>query len=209
MVKRAFDILLSGLGLILLSPVLILAAVLVKLSSPGPVLFRQERIGRRFHPFYIYKFRSMVADAPKMGRPITIGDDPRITRLGRFLRKTKIDELPQLLNVLNGDMSLVGPRPEARCYVELFRQDYEAILRIRPGITDLASIRYRDEAAILAQAEDPEEEYVRRVLPEKIRLAREYVGHASLWLDLSIIVQTLCKLFHDRASSFHCAGPQQ
>jgi lipopolysaccharide/colanic/teichoic acid biosynthesis glycosyltransferase len=201
MLKRALDILLAGLGSLLLSPVLIAVAVLVRLTSSGPILFRQERIGRGFRPFRILKFRTMVADAANRGGPITIGDDPRITRVGRFLRRTKLDELPQLFNVLKGDMSLVGPRPEAPCYVEMFRQDYETILQVRPGVTDLASIKYRQEAELLAQADDPEKEYVSRVLPEKMRLAKEYVESSSVWLDLRIIMRTLLTLSRDRVSA--------
>lgn len=196
--KRTCDLVGAILGLVLLSPLLLAAAVLVRLGSPGPVFFRQQRIGRGFRPFWIYKFRTMVQDAPARGRAITVGQDPRITPLGRILRKTKIDELPQLLNVLRGDMSLVGPRPEVRRYVELFREDYVEILRVRPGITDLASIRFRDESAVLGQAEDPEAEYVRRILPEKIRLAQEYVRSQSLGTDLGLILRTVIKLFADR-----------
>jgi lipopolysaccharide/colanic/teichoic acid biosynthesis glycosyltransferase len=194
MMKRFVDVVVSLTGLLMLSPVLLMTAVLVKLTSRGPVLFRQQRVGLRFRPFFIYKFRSMVPDAPKRGAAITFGDDPRITRVGRILRKTKIDELPQLFNVFRGDMSLVGPRPEVPRYVEMFRQDYEEILRVRPGITDLASIEYCDEATILGNAENPEEEYVRRVLPEKIRLAKEYVRRSSLALDFSIIIKTVAAI---------------
>jgi lipopolysaccharide/colanic/teichoic acid biosynthesis glycosyltransferase len=181
----------AAVGLLLLSPLLVAVALLVRLTSPGPVFFRQERMGRGFRPFRIYKFRSMVEDAPRTGSSVTFGADPRITSVGRFLRATKIDELPQLINVLLGDMSLVGPRPEVPKYVEMFRADYEAILRVRPGITDLASIKYRNEAELLGRAEDPEKEYVAHVLPEKIRLAKEYVQDPSLWLDLMIILKTI------------------
>jgi lipopolysaccharide/colanic/teichoic acid biosynthesis glycosyltransferase len=198
LLKRAFDILVAVAGLMLLSPFLLAAALLVKLTSRGPVLFRQERMGRNFRPFLICKFRTMVQDAPKRGRAITVGDDPRITSVGRVLRRTKIDELPQLLNVLRGDMSLVGPRPELPQYVELFHRDYETILQVRPGITDLASLRYRDEAAILNRAADPGEEYVRRVLPEKIRLARQYLRRASFLFDLFILAMTAWLLVWDR-----------
>ena len=191
MLKRIFDFTASVIGLIMLLPLLLLAAVLVKLSSHGPALFRQERVGHVGRAFYILKFRTMVADAPKKGGQITFGADPRITPIGRFLRKTKIDELPQLFNVLRGDMSLVGPRPEVRKYVEMFADDYKDILRVRPGITDLASVKYRDEAAILGKAADPEREYVERVLPEKIKLAKEYVRRQSLFFDLWIIFATL------------------
>jgi lipopolysaccharide/colanic/teichoic acid biosynthesis glycosyltransferase len=142
--KRLFDIVASAAGLILLSPVMLLTALLIKLDSRGPVFFKQQRVGKGFRPFLIYKFRTMVEDAPQRGSSITVGADPRITRIGRFLRKTKFDELPQLINVLKGDMSLVGPRPEVPRYVEMFRDDYEEILRVRPGITDTASLKYED-----------------------------------------------------------------
>lgn len=195
--KRTMDVMASALGLLLASPVLVIVAGLVKITSPGPVFFRQQRIGQGFRPFTIYKFRTMVADAPARGRAITVGDDPRITRIGRLLRKTKIDELPQLINVLRGDMSLVGPRPEVPRYVEMFRQDYADILQVRPGITDPASLQYRDEATVLARAEDPEEEYVRRILPEKIRVAKQYVRSHSAATDVWLILQTVCKLLGD------------
>lgn len=136
----------------------------------------------------------MVRDAPRRGGPITFGKDPRITRVGGLLRRTKLDELPQLFNVLKGEMSLVGPRPEVRRYVEMFRQDYEEILRVRPGFTDLASLEYWNEAELLGRSQNPEEEYVRRILPEKIRLAREYLGRSSPSFDLILILKTLFKL---------------
>jgi lipopolysaccharide/colanic/teichoic acid biosynthesis glycosyltransferase len=195
LMKRLFDIVVSLAGLVLLSPLLLLVAVLVKADSRGPIFFRQERMGRGFRSFSIYKFRTMVWDASRKGQSITVGNDPRITPAGRFLRATKIDELPQLINVLKGEMSFVGPRPEIRQYVELFRKDYEEILKIRPGITDLASVKYRDEAAILGRSENPEDEYVRRVLPEKIELAKEYLRRSSLFFDLSLIFKTLFSLF--------------
>ncbi|MGO9114286.1 MAG: sugar transferase [Thermoguttaceae bacterium] len=191
MLKRLLDMTVAAAGLLVLSPLLAVVALLVRLTSRGPVFFRQERMGRDFRPFRIYKFRSMVEDAPRKGNSVTFGADPRITRLGRFLRATKIDELPQLINVLLGDMSLVGPRPEVRKYVEMFRDDYEEILRVRPGITDPASIKYRNESELLGRVEDPENEYIARVLPEKIRLAKEYAQNSSLWLDLMIILKTI------------------
>ncbi len=197
MLKRALDIFAAGIGLLVLLPLLLLTAIMVKLTSHGPALFRQERIGRSEKPFFILKFRSMVADAPNRGGQLTHGADPRITTIGRLIRKTKIDELPQLFNVLRGEMSLVGPRPEVRKYVDMFAEDYKEILRVRPGITDLASVKYRDEAAILGAAADPEREYVERVLPEKIRLAREYVKRQSLLLDLGIIFGTLFHIARD------------
>lgn len=197
MAKRTFDLVASAMGLLLLSPLFALIALWVKLDSSGPVFHRGQRVGRKFRVFEILKFRTMVADAPSRGGPITIGDDPRITRAGRLLRRTKLDELPQLINVLLGDMSLVGPRPEARCFVAMFRQDYDTILQVRPGITDLASLKYRNEAAILAQAENPEQEYVARVLPEKIRFAKQYVAGRSLRFDLMIIARTVLQLLGD------------
>lgn len=192
--KRAFDLTAATLGLVLLSPLLAAVALAIRLDSPGPVLFWQRRVGRHFRPYWICKFRTMVDGAAKQGPPLTAGDDPRITRLGRLLRRTKIDELPQLFNVVKGEMSLVGPRPEVPRYVELFRRDYEEILAVRPGITDLASLVYCDEASLLAQAEHPEEEYVRRVLPAKLALSRQYLQRASLRFDLIMILKTISRL---------------
>jgi lipopolysaccharide/colanic/teichoic acid biosynthesis glycosyltransferase len=193
--KRLFDILAAIMSLLLLSPVLPLVALLIKLDSRGPIFFAQERVGKGFRPFLIYKFRTMVQDAPHQGGPITFGDDARITRVGWLLRKTKLDELPQVINVLNGEMSLVGPRPEVPQYVQLFRKDYEEILQVRPGITDLASLKYRDEAALLAKSKNPEQEYVEHVLPDKIKLAKEYVKKSSFLFDLGLILKTPLRLF--------------
>ena len=189
--KRTFDVCISSLSLLLLSPVLLAIAIAVKLDSAGPVFFRQERVGRGFRPFRIFKFRTMVVDAPLRGGQITSGhDDPRITRVGRFLRRWKLDELPQLLNVVAGEMSLVGPRPEVPRYVEMFRSDYADILRVRPGITDLASIKFRDEASLLSGKSNPEDTYVREILPAKVSLAHEYIAQASFGLDLRILFRT-------------------
>lgn len=194
--KRILDIALSLIGLIFLLPLLLLAAILIKLDSPGPVFFRQERVGRGFRPFLIDKFRTMVQDSQAQGPSITFGRDPRITRVGWFLRKSKIDELPQLFNVFKGDMTFVGPRPEVPRYVELFKHDYEEILTVRPGITDLASLKYRDEAALLGNADNPEQEYLTRVLPDKISLGKEYIKRSSISFDLKLISKTLLKLVH-------------
>jgi lipopolysaccharide/colanic/teichoic acid biosynthesis glycosyltransferase len=196
--KRAFDIIVSLAGLVVLLPLFLIVAIAIKLDSPGPVIFRQRRMGRGFSPFFICKFRTMAQGA--RGLSITVSGDARVTRVGRFIRKTKIDELPQLINVLKGDMALVGPRPEMPHYVELFRKDYEEILRIRPGITDLASLKYRDEAAILGQSENPEEEYVRRVLPDKIQLAKDYMLRSSFLFDVHLIFRTLVTLFETRTA---------
>jgi lipopolysaccharide/colanic/teichoic acid biosynthesis glycosyltransferase len=193
MIKQAFDLVVASLGLVVLAPVMGVVALMIKWDSPGPVFFKQERIGKGFKPFVIYKFRTMVQDASRLGG-LTLGQDPRITRVGRLLRKTKIDELPQLINILRGEMSLVGPRPEVRRYVELFRDDYQEILKIRPGITDMASLKYRDEVEVLAQSGNAEESYIRHVLPDKIHLAKEYLGGSSFWFDLTLILRTLLSL---------------
>ena len=195
LLKRAFDLALASLGLLLLSPLLLLAAALIKLDSRGAVFFKQERIGRGFRPFLIYKLRTMVEHAPQLGPDITVGEDPRITRVGRLLRRTKIDEVPQLLNVVKGDMSLVGPRPELPEYVQAFHQQYEEILSVRPGITDLASLKFIDEASLLARASDPELIYREYVLPQKLVLARQYVREHSLRLDAMLLVRTLGGVF--------------
>lgn len=194
MIKRGFDVLASLTGLVLLSPVLAVVALAIKLTSPGPVFFRQERVGRGFRRFEILKFRTMVPDAPKLGGQLTAGEDPRITRVGRLLRKTKLDELPQLINVVKGDMSFVGPRPEVPRYVEIFRDDYRELLTVRPGITDLASLKYRDESEVLGRSSDPETTYVEQVLPEKIALGKQYLRRSSLWFDVGLIFKTLFRL---------------
>jgi lipopolysaccharide/colanic/teichoic acid biosynthesis glycosyltransferase len=199
-IKRVFDIVVAGVGLILLLPVMIIVALLIKSDSQGSVFFKQQRMGKGFRPFWIYKFRTMKENSELAGRLVTVGEDPRITRVGRFLRKTKIDELPQLINVLKGDMSFVGPRPEVPRFVELFQREYAEILAIRPGITDLASLKYQDEASLLAKAEDPEEEYLQHVLPDKIRLAKDYLQHSSLFFDLWLIAKTLFKVLNYRTS---------
>ena len=198
--KRALDIMAALFGLIMLAPLFVVVAILITTDSPGPVFFRQERIGRGFRPFWIYKFRTMVKDAPDRGGALTASGDPRVTRIGKILRQTKIDELPQLINILRGDMSLVGPRPEVCQYVELFRKNYETILAVRPGITDPASLKYRDESAILARSENPEQEYIRRVLPDKLKLGEEYVRQSSLVLDLVVIFKTILAVIPGRCA---------
>jgi lipopolysaccharide/colanic/teichoic acid biosynthesis glycosyltransferase len=189
LVKRLFDIVAAGLGLLLLWPVLLAAAVWVKLDSPGPALFRQTRVGRLGVPFTIHKFRTMRV-AP--GAAITVGADPRITRAGQVLRQTKLDELPQLWDVLRGAMSLVGPRPELPKYVELYPAELrERVLSVRPGITDPASLAFSHEAELLAAAADPEREYREVILPAKLRLSADYASRASLLTDLGLILATL------------------
>jgi lipopolysaccharide/colanic/teichoic acid biosynthesis glycosyltransferase len=192
--KRVFDFTLSGLALFFAGPVLGLVAILIKLDSAGPVFFKQERMGQGFRPFFIYKLRTMIHQADTQGPFITAGKDSRVTRVGAFLRRTKIDELPQLINVLKGEMSLVGPRPEVPKYTEMFRQDYEEILCIRPGITDLASLKYRHEAELLGQSANPEEQYLTQILPDKIRLAKEYLRTSSFSVDMRVITKTILKM---------------
>ena len=193
-VKRLFDLLASGLGLLLLFPLFLLLALLVKLSSPGPVFYRGMRVGKRGRPFKMLKFRTMVADAEARGLPLTVGGDSRITGVGRFLRKAKLDELPQLWNVLVGEMSLVGPRPEAQKYVDLYTDDQRKVLELRPGITDPASIKYRNENEILAAAVDPEKAYIANIMPDKVRLNLSYASRASVLSDLGIIFRTLFRI---------------
>ncbi|MEN6356353.1 MAG: sugar transferase [Armatimonadota bacterium] len=192
--KRLFDLCFTSAGLIVLWPVLLVTAIIIKLDDKGPVFFRQERIGLHGKPFGMWKFRTMVVDAEKIGMQLTVGKDTRITRAGRFLRKSKLDELPQLFNVFMGEMSLVGPRPEVKRYVELYSQQQRAVLDIPPGITDPASIRYRDESTVLAQASDPESAYINEVMPEKIRLNLDYALHSSVLSDFWIILKTLRRI---------------
>ncbi len=192
MSKRLFDIAASTLGLLILAPLLLLAALWIKLDSPGPALFRQTRVGRRGVPFTIHKFRTMRVEP---GAAITVGADPRITRSGHLLRQTKLDELPQLWDVLRGAMSLVGPRPELPRYVELYPADLrERVLSVRPGITDPASLAFSHEAELLAAAADPEREYREVVLPAKLRLSADYAASASLVTDLRLILATLARV---------------
>jgi lipopolysaccharide/colanic/teichoic acid biosynthesis glycosyltransferase len=191
MAKRLFDITLSLLALVLLCPLLLAVALWVRLDSQGPVLFRQQRVGRGGRLFGILKFRTMQVNAEAAGLQITVGQDPRITSAGRWLRRSKLDELPQLLNVLRGEMSMVGPRPEVPRYVALYPADQRAtVLSVRPGITDLASLAFRDESTLLARSADPERTYVEEILPIKLRHACDYVVRRSLWLDLRILALT-------------------
>ena len=190
--KRGFDVITSLIGLVLLIPLLLIIALLIKLLMPGPVFFRQERVGRCGKSFRIFKFRTMCCDAEAKGRQITVGEDPRITRSGRFLRRYKLDELPQLLNVVLGEMSLVGPRPEVPRYVSLYPDDVrDQVLSVPPGITDYASIEYKDENAILGRAPDPDRAYIEEVMPVKLKYYLRYVAERSLWLDFILIIRTV------------------
>jgi len=192
--KRLFDILVSAIGLLVLWPAFLVIAALIKLEDGGPVFYRQERIGYKGRRFKMWKFRTMVVNAEKLGKSLTIGKDPRITRVGYWLRKYKLDELPQLLNVLSGEMSLVGPRPEVPQYVALYSPDQRRVLDLVPGITDPASIRFANEAELLAEATDPEKFYIDHVMPEKIRLNMEYAKRANLLSDVLVILQTLARI---------------
>jgi len=192
--KRMCDILCAGVGLLVLWPFLLAVAVAIWLSDRGPVFFRQERVGRGGQSFRMWKFRTMVVNAEARGGQLTVGEDKRITGVGKWLRRLKLDELPQLLNVVAGQMSLVGPRPEVRRYTDLYTEDQRRVLDLMPGITDPASIRYRDESALLAQQADPERAYVEQVMPEKIRLNLEYAARANVLTDLGTILTTLLKI---------------
>ncbi|MBL4930257.1 MULTISPECIES: sugar transferase [Clostridium] len=194
-VKRFFDFFLSLVGLVILSPILIVVCILIKLDSKGPVFFMQTRVGKDEEYFKIFKFRTMVVDAEKQGKQITVGKDSRITKVGAVLRKYKIDELPQLINVLIGNMSLVGPRPEVPKYVDLYTDDQKKVLHVKPGITDLASIKYRDENDILATVENPEEYYINTIMKDKINLNLEYINASNILLDFMIIIRTIIKCF--------------
>ncbi len=192
MAKRLFDLLASGLGLLLLAPLLVLLALWVKLDSPGPVFFRQERVGLGGRVFRIHKFRTMVVDAENRGPQITVGKDSRVTRLGQWLRKYKIDELPQLIDVWLGHMSLVGPRPEVPRYVAAYPDDIRSVvLSVRPGVTDRASIEFKDENIILGRSSDPHKAYLEHVLPKKLNFYVDYVNDRSFFGDIKIILRTV------------------
>jgi lipopolysaccharide/colanic/teichoic acid biosynthesis glycosyltransferase len=195
MAKRWFDLLASGLGLVLLAPLLLVLAVWIKLDSKGPVFFRQERVGRDGKLFRIHKFRTMVTDAERRGLQITVGADARVTHVGQWMRKYKLDELPQLLDVWLGHMSLVGPRPEVPRYVACYPADVrDLVLSVRPGITDRASIEFKDENEILARAADPNKAYIEQVLPIKLAFYQEYVKNRSFIGDIALIFKTIFSL---------------
>ena len=191
MAKRAFDLFFSVVGLLVLSPVFALLAVAVKLSDGGPVFYRQQRVGQGGRLFAILKFRSMVVNAEKLGLSVTKEGDPRITRVGRFMRKTKLDELPQLWNVLRGDMSFVGPRPEVPRYVAHYTTEQRRVLALKPGITDLATLEFRNEEELLRTAADTEKFYMEYCIPRKIELNLAYARQATVWKDVKIILKTV------------------
>jgi len=194
MTKRIFDIVFSCLGLILLAPVLVVLAIIIKLDSKGPVLFIQPRVGLNNKDFNIFKFRTMQMESDKKGL-LTLGNkDSRITKVGYFLRRYKIDEFPQLLNIVIGDMSFVGPRPELRKYVNYYPQEDLSVLSVRPGITGLASIEFRNEVELLKAAKDPETYFIESIIPEKLKLNKLYIEKRSFWLDLKLIIITIYRV---------------
>lgn len=189
--KRIFDIIFSFLALVIVSPILIIISFLIIIESGFPIIYKQKRIGKDYKEFTLYKFRSMIKDADKKGALVTAGHDPRITKIGKFLRKTKLDELPQFFNVLIGDMSVVGPRPEVEKYAKYYKEEFRYILsKVKPGITDKSSIEYRNEEKILSKKEDHENIYINELLPKKIKLAKEYADNNNLINDLIIILKT-------------------
>jgi len=193
--KRFFDLVLSTLGLLAIGPLLMWIAWRIRHEDGGPVFYRGERVGLQGRSFRIFKFRTMVVDAERIGASSTSDDDPRITRIGKFLRKCKLDELPQLINVLKGDMSFVGPRPQVKWAVDLYTEEERMLLSIRPGITDYASLKFPNEGEILKGSKDPDRDYMERIHPEKMRLSLEYVRSRSFWLDIKLILQTFGAIF--------------
>ncbi len=196
MLKRLFDIFFSFFGLILLLPLFLIIAALVKIFSPGPVFYKSVRVGKNGKLFKMYKFRTMVVGADKIGGPSTAADDPRLTEIGKFLKKFQLDELPQLINVLKGEMSLVGPRPEVPFYVNMMtEEEKKIILSVKPGMTDLASLWNFHEGEVLKGASDPEKVYMEKIRPKKIKLQIKYVKERNFWMDLKIILKTIFKIF--------------
>ncbi len=193
-VIRFFDFILSLVGLVILAPLFIVLSVWIKIDSKGPVFYKQVRVGQNSKDFGLFKFRSMVVDADKKGLITVGGRDPRITRSGYFIRKYKLDELPQLINVLVGDMSLVGPRPEVRKYVDLYTDEQQKVLSVKPGITDYASIEYMDENEILGKSNDPEKTYIEEIMPEKIKYNMKYINNKNLFEYFKIIFLTVLKI---------------
>lgn len=192
--KRIFDIVASGLGLLVLSPMFLILSIWIKIDSPGPVFYKQMRVGRNNKDFKLYKFRSMRVGSDKKGLITIGGHDPRITKSGYFIRKYKLDEFPQLINVFIGEMSLVGPRPEVRKYVEMYTEEQMHVLDVRPGITDLASIRYRNENELLEKVENPDKYYVEVIMQDKLSINLEYVEKCSFWFDMELIFKTFWEI---------------
>jgi len=194
MVKRTFDIFASSIGLIILSPLFLLISISIKLESKGRIFYLQKRVGLNGREFYLIKFRSMYENSDKKGL-LTIGNDNRITKVGRFIRRYKLDELPQLINVLKGDMSLVGPRPEVPQYVKLYNEEQKKVLLVRPGITDYASLKYYNESKLLANTKSLEQTYIEEIMPQKLSLNLKYINNQNFFVDLKIILLTIKKIF--------------
>ncbi len=192
--KRILDIFFSSIGLVIISPLFIVISILITLDSKGGIFYKQKRIGKKGKEFYLLKFRSMNRGSDKKGL-LTVGADNRITKIGKFIRKYKIDELPQLINVLKGDMSLVGPRPEVKKYVDLYSEEQKKVLSVRPGITDFASIEYFDENELLAKSDKPEETYIEQIMPEKINMNMKFIDNPSIKNYFVVIFKTLLKIF--------------
>ena len=196
MTKRLFDIIFSFLGLLLASPILLVTALMVKLDSPGPVFYKGIRVGRRGRTFRMYKFRSMVENAEDLGGPSTSADDPRLTKVGKFIKKYQLDEVPQLINVFLGQMSFVGPRPEVPMYIEMLAlEERDIILSVKPGMTDYASLWNFHEGEILKGSKDPEKDYMEKIRPKKIELQLKYIKERNFWIDLKLIFKTIAKIF--------------
>ncbi len=195
MLKRLIDLALSAVALVVLAPAFIGIGILIKREDGGPLFYRGQRVGRFRKPFHVFKFRTMVVNAEKIGASSTAGDDPRITRVGRILRRYKLDELPQLINVLKGEMSLVGPRPQVQWAVDMYTPEERTVLAVLPGITDYASLRFPNEEEILAGSKDPDRDYMEKIHPVKMRLSLEYVRTRSLWVDIKIILMTVLAIF--------------
>ncbi|MFT5821488.1 MAG: lipopolysaccharide/colanic/teichoic acid biosynthesis glycosyltransferase [Crocinitomix sp.] len=192
--KRIFDICSSLIALLLFSPVIIIISLWIALDSPGGIFYRQTRVGKNQKEFDLFKFRSMRPNSDKAGQ-ITIGNDSRVTKVGRFIRRFKIDEVPQLINILKGDMSVVGPRPEVPKYVQMYSQEQLKVLMVLPGLTDYASIEYLDEQKILGAANDPDKAYIEEVMPAKLKLNLKYIADRGFWLDIKLVFKTIGKIF--------------
>lgn len=191
MLKRSFDVFFSFCGLVILSPVLMIIAIMVKTDSKGPVIYKQERVGRSGKIFRVFKFRSMKQDSDRKGHLTVGGKDPRITKTGYYLRKYKLDELPQLINVLKGEMSFVGPRPEVIKYVQLYDDNQKKVLNVRPGITDVASIKYRNENELLENSDNPEQYYINEIMTDKLKMNLDYINDRSFFKDIRVILNTI------------------
>jgi len=202
LIKRIFDLFFASVGLILLAPLFLVVAILIKVDSSGSIFYKGDRIGKAGVPFKMAKFRTMVANADQMGPALTHSGDLRVTRVGRILRESKLDELPQLFNILRGEMSVVGPRPEAPTYVKHYTPEQRLVLQVRPGLTGLTQVRFRHEETLLSRCTNLEKDYVEKIMPQKLALDLEYIQDQSLLLDLELIVQTCWCVFQERDTGY-------